>query len=152
LPRRCRELGGIELDLGNADAAAAKYRDALEQFRSAGDRSGHALMLANLASCARMSGLFDEASQLATESLVMRRETGHKRGAAYALLYLADAERMQCHWSDAVARYREALIITSRIFYPAGGVEALERVGLLVATYGAANVASNDPRLGSHTA
>jgi tetratricopeptide (TPR) repeat protein len=120
-------LGEVYLGLGDLDAAADCYQQALDIAREIGGHAeGHAL--ANLGHVYMRQGRLDEAIARLLEALSRHRASGDRGGEAWTLMWLGQAQAKTGGRTDARASLTEAL----RIFKQIGDQEqARETAGLL---------------------
>ncbi|MDQ3692784.1 MAG: tetratricopeptide repeat protein [Chloroflexota bacterium] len=104
------DLAEIQQDFGAATAALA---EALELWRSLGDRRGAARTLRSLGHVAVDQRKYEPAIDRYTESLALWHELGDERGAAIVLVglgtvafYQGAYERASELWTDAAAHFR----------------------------------------------
>ncbi len=69
-------LGGIELDLGNSQAAAVAFGESLALFRFIGDRQGSLESLDGIAQVARRVGRYEDFRRLNGDAVIVRRQLG----------------------------------------------------------------------------
>jgi tetratricopeptide (TPR) repeat protein len=108
--------GRILRNQGQREAALAVFEDALQQGRAAGDKSGQAWAMNNIASVYRYEGtdkkaldLSQKATELYERALAYSREIGDKHNEAYATLYLGVLADQRDEVERAFTFYEAAL-------------------------------------------
>jgi non-specific serine/threonine protein kinase len=103
--------GGLAWLLGDAAAAEARYRPALELFRRAGDEAGLAGAVTGLASVAALRGEFARAAELHREGLLRYRSQNHRFGVAASLRSLGMMQHRLGSDQVALDHCRQAMAI-----------------------------------------
>ncbi|MGI8940713.1 MAG: ATP-binding protein [Actinomycetota bacterium] len=106
-----KDLGNLEVDQGNLEAAEELYRESLEEWRRLGDQAGIAQTLNNLGFIAQIKGDQTEALSMLEESLVTFRGLRDKQGIARALMNIAVSTREVGDFERAVRLSRESLVL-----------------------------------------
>jgi predicted ATPase/DNA-binding CsgD family transcriptional regulator len=97
---------------GEVHAAEAHYAEALDLYRSLGDRWWTAQVLANLAQVAHLRGNDARAQSLADEALAIQRANRDAWGTAYTLSVLGDIAVDQGRYEDARGHFWESLEVS----------------------------------------
>jgi tetratricopeptide (TPR) repeat protein len=84
LPVAYHNLGNMRQHLGEVDAAAAAYAEALAGYRAIGNRDGEGLTLSSLATLRRDQGHLAEAESVAREAMRLLDEIGEETSALMA--------------------------------------------------------------------
>jgi tetratricopeptide (TPR) repeat protein/TolB-like protein len=119
-----RAQGWAYKDLGQPDQATGAFREAQMIFSAAGDRTGVATVLNDLAVVHWQQGDFIGVMHLYTQAFAIYREIGNKNGAAGVLNNMGIVLWQQGDLAGADKMYREALAA----FREAGNKEATARV------------------------
>ncbi len=108
-------LGAYEAKIGNLDAAAALYRQALDQVAVTGSASAESATLHRLAKTFRARRNFGEALTLYRKALVLREQIGNLHGQAETLIEMAAALSDQGECDDAQRHGTRALAVIEQI-------------------------------------
>ncbi|MFF3321060.1 tetratricopeptide repeat protein [Streptomyces sp. NPDC002889] len=106
--------------------------EALDLYRSTGDRHGQANALRNLASIARRRGDLETAQQHSADALALYRSIGSRLGQANALDGLAHIARLQGDLETAQQHSAEALALSRSIGNRHGQANALDSLAVIV--------------------
>jgi DNA-binding SARP family transcriptional activator len=102
-------LGVIEEDLGNLDAAADAVGEALPLIRKAGARHVEATALANLGAARETAGHLDEAAAYYRQASEINREVGDRHGEADDFYCLASTGWLRGELAEALANCMRSL-------------------------------------------
>lgn len=108
-------LGAYEAKIGNLDAAAALYRQALDQVAVKGSASAESATLHRLAKTFRARRNFGEALTLYRKALALREQIGNLHGQAETLIEMAAALSDQGECDDAQRHGTRALAVIEQI-------------------------------------
>ncbi|GJF27785.1 hypothetical protein KNE206_04850 [Kitasatospora sp. NE20-6] len=118
-PRRAAaallNLGDLQAAAGRWERAAARYRDALDRARAAGDDAGCARALESAAGCYRALGDPLRAGDWYGRALALRQQAGDAPGEARLLARVAEAHSAQRRFEEALREYRAALGMLRRL-------------------------------------
>lgn len=106
-------IANIDMAEGRFEQAELHLSQALETFRSTGDRRNEAMMLNNFGYLRRIQGRIDEAEPMHLESLAIRREIGDRVGQGRILGMLSILYANEGRLADAKAAASEAYEIAS---------------------------------------
>jgi len=118
-----------------------KYHEALELYRTAGDRSGEARTLDNIGVVYRSLGETRKALEKHNEALPIRRAVGDRSGEALTISNIAWIYWALGEKENALKKYDEALSISQAIGERSGKASALTYIGLLYLSMGEAEKA-----------
>ncbi|MCH9694107.1 MAG: tetratricopeptide repeat protein [Gammaproteobacteria bacterium] len=117
-------LANIDMAEGKLEQAEAHLEEALEAFRTLGDRRNEAMMLNNFGYLRRLQGRFDDAEPLHLQSLAIRREIGDRVGQGRILGMLstlyAHNGRLQEARDSATEAYQIASDANDKLFMATG--------------------------------
>jgi tetratricopeptide (TPR) repeat protein len=122
-------LGVAHGDLGEADRAAERYREAAEVRRKIGDRRGYAATLANLGTLEFLGGDFEAGRGRLEEAAGIRRELGDREGLAHLENELGILEEERGRYEEALAHYRRGLQMRQELGDRRALAESLNNVG-----------------------
>jgi transcriptional regulator with XRE-family HTH domain len=126
------DLGTLQLDTADADAAIASHQHALELHRRLGNQLGEANALNHLADAQRITRDFENAEANHTSALILHRGLGNKLGEANALRGLGVVAQAAGDFPRATDRYEEALRLFRELGNPAGEARLLNHLGRLM--------------------
>jgi tetratricopeptide (TPR) repeat protein len=106
-------LANIDMAEGKFDQAESHLTQALEAFRTTGDRRSEAKMLNNFGYLRRLQGRIGEAEPLHLESLAIRRDIGDRVGQGRILGMLSILYENERRYDEAIAAASEAFEIAS---------------------------------------
>ena len=106
-----KDLGNLEVDQGNIQAAEDLYRQSLAEWRRLGDQQGIAQTLNNIGFIMQIKGDQAEAMKMLDESLAIFRRLRDKQGIARALMNIAVSTRELGDFKRAVRLSRESLVL-----------------------------------------
>ncbi|MGH2789673.1 MAG: tetratricopeptide repeat protein, partial [Actinomycetota bacterium] len=106
-----KDLGNLEVDQGNIEAAEDLYRQSLAEWRRLGDQQGIAQTLNNIGFITQIKGDQVEAMKMLDESLGIFRQLRDKQGIARALMNIAVSTRELGDFKRAVRLSRESLVL-----------------------------------------
>ena len=106
-------LANIDMAEGKFDQAELHLTQALEAYRTTGDRRNEAMMLNNFGYLRRLQGRIGEAEPLHLESLAIRRDIGDSVGQGRILGMLSVLYENERRYDDAIAAASEAFEIAS---------------------------------------
>src|SRR5207248_11715889 len=98
-----RGLAKVALVAGRRDDARRHATEALEAYRSVGERFGEVNVLADLAAISEVVGRWDEAADLRTQARDRAVEVGYGLGAAIAESELAHLQVRRGRYGSALA-------------------------------------------------
>jgi tetratricopeptide (TPR) repeat protein len=127
---RYLQMGGYWTDLRTLNEVA------LQVARDAGDRSGEAQALSDLATASWWLGEFDHAVAYNQVSLDLRRALGDRRGESLALGNLSEDYRTLGRLDEALACQRQSLAIIRELGDRPAEARSLNGLGLLSETAG----------------
>jgi tetratricopeptide (TPR) repeat protein len=132
-PRRAAaallNLGDLQAAAGRWEAAAERYRRAVELSRQAGDEAGRARALEGVGHCHRALGDPLRAADAYGRALALRQGPGEQAAQARLLVRLAEAHAGLRRFEEAVREYRAAAAALRR----AGDTEGERAVGAVLA-------------------
>lgn len=108
-------LGVLLTDVGQADVARSRLREALQIARQLGDRRGIALALTYLGSLARGTSPDDSAASLLEEALSIFRDDGDVWGMALCLRELGNVVRFQGDYARSRRLLEETLVLSRQL-------------------------------------
>ena len=106
-----KDLGNLEVDQGNIEAAEDLYRQSLAEWRRLGDQQGVAQTLNNIGFITQIKGDQAEALKMLDESLAIFRQQRDKQGIARALMNIAVSTRELGDFKRAARLSRESLVL-----------------------------------------
>jgi DNA-binding SARP family transcriptional activator/tetratricopeptide (TPR) repeat protein len=122
-------LGGVHMQLGRHELAAASFEQALRLARKAGDRGGEARALNNLGVVHMLLCHYAPAVDHHQQALALHRELGDHGGEARTLICLGSLDRDQGRYDRAAGHLRRALTLFGRSGDQAGCAWALNSLG-----------------------
>jgi tetratricopeptide (TPR) repeat protein len=122
-------LGVVNWQLGNYDAALAQLRSALDRFREVGDRRGEARALGNLGVVRTSTGDYDAAAGFHEQALARFTEIGDRVGEANTLTNLGDVYVRAGRHTEAAGHHDRALAIFRALDHRGGEATALTNLG-----------------------
>ncbi|MDH6134095.1 tetratricopeptide (TPR) repeat protein [Kitasatospora sp. MAA4] len=118
-PRRAAaallNLADLQADAGHWEAAALRYRDALDRSREPLDEQAAARALEGAAECYRALGDPVRAADWFGRALALRQGLGESAGQARVLARTAEAHAAQRRFDEAGREYRAALALLRRL-------------------------------------
>ncbi|MDH6113544.1 tetratricopeptide (TPR) repeat protein [Kitasatospora sp. MAP12-15] len=118
-PRRAAaallNLADLQAAAGHWEAAALRYRAALEHARQPRDEEATARALEGAAECYRALGDPVRAADWFGRALALRQGLGESAGQARVLVRTAEAHAAQCRFAEAGREYRAALALLRRL-------------------------------------
>ncbi|WP_052869417.1 ATP-binding protein [Streptomyces niger] len=124
-----RELGRVLYLTGDYAGAGDLSGQALELFRTLGNRLGEAGTLQDLGRVQRLTGDFAEAGKLAGQSLELYRTLGNRLGEANALQDLGRVQRLTGDFAEAGQLSGQALNLYQGLGDRLGEANALQNLG-----------------------
>jgi len=106
-----KDLGNLEVDQGNIEAAEDLYRQSLAEWRRLENQQGVAQTLNNIGFITQIKGDQTEAMKMLDESLAIFRQLRDKQGIARALMNIAVSTRELGDFTRAVRLSRESLVL-----------------------------------------
>lgn len=113
------------------ERAAGKYREAVEQWRAAGDRKWEAQTLHNIGSLYRNASQFEKAADSYGQALAVRREIKDRDGEGATLNGLATLYLRLSQREKARGFYEQALAIRREVGDREGEGQVLNNLGLV---------------------
>ena len=105
-PAELARRAEAEFEIGHGTQAVALWRQALADYRAAGDAAGQLRVLVRLGSTMALLGEHAEASRYLAEALALARHSGNASAAADVLPRLADAASRADDHPRAIAANR----------------------------------------------
>jgi serine/threonine protein kinase/tetratricopeptide (TPR) repeat protein len=130
------ELGKVLILRNELDAALVQLRQALDFYRSIGNREGEATVLNAMGVLHRRNNEFDEAISDFEASIAIKEELGDRRGIAASLGNLGLVYEITGEREDALRVLRRSLEIKRKIGDKRGISTALNKLGQIFADYG----------------
>jgi tetratricopeptide (TPR) repeat protein len=120
-------LGLVELERGNYDAAEAANRRAIDEFERTQNGSGRAAGYSNLAWTLAHAGDYDRALEYCRQSMDFAREIGHRMTVAETHDTMAFIGLRTRSYAEAAAHAEDAAAIFLELRMPPKAAEALGR-------------------------
>jgi tetratricopeptide (TPR) repeat protein len=111
IARITRQIGLLELFLGNYTKAKEHFIESLDIFKSLGNRKGIAATLYNMGIVLETEGKLDEAEKYYNESLEIGKEMNMRSGTAQNILQLASIEYKREKFDNALILANQAVDI-----------------------------------------
>ncbi|MEV6211890.1 AAA family ATPase [Kitasatospora sp. NPDC051914] len=108
-------LGDLQAAAGRWEQAVERYRAALDRARTAGDEAGCARALESAAGCYRALGDAVRAGDSYGRALALRQQSGDAAAEARLLARVAEAHTAQRRFEEALREYRAALGMLRRL-------------------------------------
>lgn len=125
------DVGELDLELGDVEAAAEHFRRALEDARSVRYRRGEARSLGNLGDVARRRGDLEAATDRYRSSLETHRSVGDHQAVAESYKRLGVLAYRQGDLDDALDAYERAMAIYRDLGDKRGESDCLNNVGVV---------------------
>jgi tetratricopeptide (TPR) repeat protein len=126
------QLGSMQAMTGNARAAVANGKRAMELYRELGDLGALADTMSGEATLHTSLGDYQYATDLAREALRLYTQIGHRRGQADAVTALATLQAAGGDYRTALDSHRQALQIMTELDDRPGQMHAEIDVGILL--------------------
>ena len=125
----CTNLGRLQYQQAEYEAAADNHIHALRLYTELGDRLGQANALDNLGDVRRQRGEYDAAADNHVHALRLYTELGDRLGQANALDNLGDVRRQRGEYETAVLNFTGALRLYTELDDRRGQATALTNLG-----------------------
>jgi tetratricopeptide (TPR) repeat protein len=122
-------LGLQIVEIGDLDRAAAHVLASMVAWKNAGDQSGYARSLSNLAFVRRQQGRTDEARKLYEEAAQVFLDNGDRLSGAWALNHQGDVARDQRLFDEADTLYQAALDAFRELGETSGAASCIADLG-----------------------
>ncbi|MBL0129508.1 MAG: sensor histidine kinase [Flavobacteriales bacterium] len=116
---------------GDLDSAYHFYERSLSLKREVGDSLGVPFSMNCLGTVEHMRGNFEASEEWFNQAMQARQARNDAFGVAEEYIYFGELYEAWGRTTDAISAYEQALAATTRLAYPSGRQQALERLSVL---------------------